>query len=106
MLQPLVRRTWAEKEHTPVIDQWDRRDRWSVIGALTVAPWALRLNFYFEFFDHNIRAEDVGGFLRRVHRQLRRPLIVVLDRWGAHRKAVRLLHASGAAWLQAEWLPA
>jgi hypothetical protein len=53
MLQPLVRRTWAPRGQTPVLRSWDRHDRWSVMGALTAAPWALRLNFYFEFYDHN-----------------------------------------------------
>jgi transposase len=106
LLQPLVRRTWAPRGQTPVLRSWDRHDRWSVMGALTVAPWALRLNFYFEFYDHNIQAEDVCCFLRRLHHQLRRPLIVVLDRGGVHRKAVRLLQEQGVQWLQPEWLPA
>jgi transposase len=106
MLQPLVRRTWAPRGQTPVLRSWDRHDRWSVMGALTVAPWALRLNFYFEFFDHNIQAENVCCFLRRLHHQLRRPLIVVLDRWGVHRKAVRLLQEQGVQWLRPQWLPA
>lgn len=106
MLQPLVRRTWAPRGQTPMLNCWDRHDRWSVIGALTVAPWALRLNLYFEFFDHNIQAEDVSRFLRHLYWQLRRPLIVVLDRWGVHRKAVRLLHEQYATWLRPEWLPA
>jgi transposase len=106
MLQPLRRRTWAPQGNTPVLCAWDRHDRWSVLGALSLAPWALRLGCYFRFHDHNITAEDVGSFLRILHRQLRRPLIVVLDRWGVHRKAVRLLKEQSAPWLQVEWLPA
>lgn len=106
MLQPLVRRTWAPRGHTPVLDAWDRHDRLSVIGALTMAPWALRLNLYFQIFSRNIKADDVATFLSHLHQQLRRPLIVVLDRWSAHRKAVRLLYQRGASWLSAEWLPA
>ena len=106
MLQPLVRRTWAPRGQTPVIRSWDRHDRWSVMGALTVAPWALRLNFYFEFFSHNIQAEEVAAFLCHLHQHLGRLLIVVLDRWGVHRKAVRLLQERGVRWLQPEWLPA
>lgn len=77
------------------------------MGALSTAPWALRLGCYFRFYDHNITAEEVVGFLRMLHRQLRRPLIVVLDRWGVHRKALRLLQEQRASWLQQiEWLPA
>ena len=106
MLQPLVRRTWAPRGQTPVLDAWDRHDRLSVLGALTTGPWALRLNLYFEVFDRNVRADDVVRFLVRLRRRLRRPLIVVLDRWSAHRKAVRLLEERGARWLRVEWLPA
>ena len=106
MLQPLRRRTWAPRGDTPVQYVWDRHDRWSVLGALTLAPWALRLGCYFRFHHHNITAEDVVDFLRLLHRQLRRPLIIVLDRWGVHRKAIRLLKEHNARWLQVEWLPA
>jgi transposase len=106
MLQPLRRRTWAPQGDTPVLRVWDRHDRWSVLGCLTLAPWALRLGCYFRFYDHNITAEDVRDFVRMLHRQLRRPLIVVLDRWGVHRKAIRLLRAQEPSWLHVEWLPA
>jgi len=34
-----------------------------------------------------------------------RRLIVILDRWNVHRKAVRVLQEHGANWLQPEWLP-
>ena len=63
MLQPLRRRTWAPCGKTPVLRAWDRRDRWSVLGALSLAPWAWRLGCYFNFFDHNITAEEVRAFL-------------------------------------------
>lgn len=106
MLQPLRRRTWAPRGDTPVLDVWDRHDRWSVIGALSMAPWALRLGCYFRFYNHNITADEVANFLRMLHRQLRRPLIVILDRWSVHRKAIRLLQEHGVSWLQVEWLPA
>ena len=33
-------------------------------------------------------------------------MIVILDRWSAHRKAIRLLHEANVDWLQVEWLPA
>jgi hypothetical protein len=105
MLQPLCRRTWAPRGDTPVLKAWDRHDRWSVIGTLSLAPWALRLGCHFRFFDHNITAEEVRDFLRQLHRQLRRPLILVLDRWGVHRKAIRLLGPQAARWLRVEWLP-
>ena len=44
-------------------------------------------------------------YLRDLHRQLGRKLIVVMDRLPAHRSAVRRLQNAGATWLAVEWLP-
>lgn len=105
MLQPLRRRTWAPRGHTPILYAWDRHDRWSALGAITVAPWALRLGLYFRLLARNVTADDVIDFLRHLHRQVRRKIIVVMDRWGVHRRAVRELQEQGATWLRVEWLP-
>jgi len=81
MLQPVVRRTWAPKGETPMQYRWDRHDRLSVIAALTVAPHRRRLGLYFQVHERNIRSEEGMAFLVWVHRHLRRPLLVVLDRY-------------------------
>jgi putative transposase len=104
MLQPLRRRTWAPRGRPPVQYAWDRRDRLSAIGALTLAPWALRIGLYFQLLEHNVKADDVVRFLKQLHRQLRRPLIVVWDRWQVHRSAARALR--DCPWVEFEWLPA
>jgi transposase len=104
MLQPLRRRTWAPRGHTPVQYSWDRHDRWSVIGALSLAPWALRIGVYFRLYDHNIVAAEVVEFVQQLHRQLGRRLILVWDRWSVHRSAARQL--AHFDWLQVEYLPA
>jgi transposase len=104
MLQPLRRRTWAPRGQTPVQYAWDRHDRFSVLGALSLAPWALRIGLYFRLFDHNVTAVDVVEFIKQVHRQLGRRLIVVWDRWSVHRSAARQL--ADYDWLQVEYLPA
>jgi tRNA U34 5-methylaminomethyl-2-thiouridine-forming methyltransferase MnmC len=105
MLQPVVRRTWAPKGQTPIQYSWDRHDRLSVIAGLTVSPVRGRLGVYFQVHDHNVRFEEVMTFLRLVHRQLGRKFILVLDRYSAHRKAVRLLQEAGVDWFEVEWLP-
>jgi transposase len=105
MLQPVVRRTWAPKGQTPIQYSWDRHDRLSVIAALTVAPQRRRLGVYFQLHEHNIRFDDVIAFLDLIHRHLRRKFILILDRYNAHRKAVRLLQEADVAWLEVEWLP-
>jgi len=106
MLQPLVRRTWGPEGQTPVMYSWDRHDRLSAQGALTVSPQRRRLGLYFSAQEGNLRAPDVATFLRQLYRQLRRPLIVVLDRWAPHRTAARQLWADGGERFWFEWLPA
>lgn len=68
------------------------------------APWALRIGVYFELYDHNIVTQDVVKFVKHVHRQLGRKIILVWDRWNVHRSAARQL--ARYRWLQIEWLPA
>ena len=106
MLQPVVRRTWAPKGQTPIQYSWDRRDRLSVITAITVSPVRQRFGLYFHIHRHNITHVEVIAFLTLLHYSLRRKFIVVLDRLNAHRKAVRLLQAAHPDWFEVLWLPA
>ena len=103
MLQPVVRRTWGPEGQTPVMYSWDRHDRLSVIGALSLAPQRRRIGLYFTVQDTNVTAEDAETFVRKVQRHLRRRLIVVIDRWSVHRKAAKAL--AGDHRFQMEWLP-
>jgi transposase len=82
---------------------WDRHDRLSVIGGLSLAPHRCRLGLYFEMCDQNITAEALKAFLLSIRRQLRRDLVVVMDRWSVHRKAARDLAEDGR--FEFEWLP-
>lgn len=106
MLQPLRRRTWAPRGRTPILRAWDRRDRLSTIGALTISPRKRRLSLYFRWQQGNVSAEDLVAFVRQLHRHLGTPITLVWDRSGPHRKAARLLLAGRAQWLRIEWLPA
>ena len=106
MLQPLVRRTWALRGQTPIQYSWDRHDRLSAIAALTLPPQRQRLGLYFQLYRYNVQTPEVIAFLRLIHQHLRRPFILILDRYSVHRKAVRLLQEAGCDWLEVEWLPA
>ena len=105
MLQPLVRRTWAPRGQTPVMYSWDRHDRLSAVGALTLAPRRRRLGLYFDIFAKNITADHLVPFLCWLQRQLRRPLLVILDRLNAHRKAARILTETHPRRFRFAWLP-
>lgn len=106
MLQPVVRRTWAPKGQTPVQYSWDRHDRLSTIAGITVSPVRQRLGLCFQVHSENVNFEKVIEFVVALHRRLRRKFILVLDRYSAHRKAVRLLQERHPDWFEVEWLPA
>lgn len=106
MLQPLVRRTWAPRGETPILYSWDRHDRLSAITGITVSPVRHRLGLHFQIHDQNINFERVIEFITLLHRHLRGKFILVLDRYSAHRKAVRLLQEEHPDWFEVEWLPA
>lgn len=105
MLQPVVRRTWAPRGQTPIHYTWDRHDRISVIGALTLAPQRRRIGVYFNYQFGNIVTHNVTSFLKQLHQQLQRNLVLVCDRWSVHRAAVKRIQ-NHCDWLQVEWLPA
>lgn len=86
MLTPTVRRTWAPRGRTPILDAWDRRDRISAISSITVSPKNRRLNLYFDLLpdNTNVHGEDVVEYLRRLKAQLGRPLTVLWDGGRVH----------------------
>jgi transposase len=103
MLQPLVRRTWAPRGRRPVLYCWDRHDRLSMIAGLTLSARYHHIGLYFAIHRQNITTEEVVAFVRKVQRQVRRPLIVILDRLPAHRSAAVRLKKDGR--FSIEWLP-
>ena len=106
MLQPTVRRTWAPRGQTPILKSDDRRDRLSAISALTVSPKRRRLGLYFDILDHNVKTDDFEQFVERLLRRIRRPIILVIDRYSVHRSAAKRLLARHRKRLSIEWLPA
>jgi len=107
MIRPLVRRTWAPKGETPTLEVPLKKahDRLSVISALTVSPQNNRLNLHFQLRRGNFNGEKVHQFLTQLLQTLRKKIILVLDRWSAHKKAVRLLQADHEDRVDVEWLP-
>jgi len=106
MLQPVSRKTWALRGRRPVHKSWDRHERLSALGALTLSPRRERLGFYFWFRRNNICGEDVEAFVTDLRRQLGRDIILVWDRLSAHRAAATALKRKLGGKVQFEWLPA
>ena len=106
LLTPLARRTWAPRGQTPVQRCWDRHDRWSVISAVTLAPRQRRLGLYWDMQAANYTTGPVKAFVEAVQRRLRRPILLIWDRLGAHRSAARQWREEGNGRIAVEWLPA
>lgn len=105
MLQPVVRRTWAPQGQTPVQKSWDRRDRLSVVSALSLSPRRRRLGLYFALQGRNITHQDVEGFVAGLVSCLCHRIILVIDRWSVHRAAAKRLLRRFTRRLCIEWLP-
>jgi transposase len=110
MLRPLVRRSWALRGQTPIVRCWDRRDRLSVIGAITVpcSRERHRLSAVFRIHAKNIKTPQAAEFLRVLDRHVRGPMIVVQDRLNVHKAAVKRWLAGrprDAPRVMIEWLP-
>jgi len=106
MLQPVVRRTWAPEGETPIHYSWDRRDRLSVISAISVSAKRRRLGLHFDIHDHNIVTDDFECFVETLLRSRQRRMVLVIDRWSVHRSGARRLLRRFPRRVQIEWLPA
>jgi transposase len=80
-LTPTLRRTWAPRGRTPVLDAWDRRDRISAISAITVSPRNRSLNLYFDLLpdNANVHGEDIVAFLKHLKAHLGGPFLLLWD---------------------------
>jgi len=92
LMAPLVVRTWAPRGSTPFLRyRQGRREKISVISGISLSPERHRLGLYYLLFYENIGEEEVCVFLRELLRQLRGPLIVLLDNSSTHNEEGELL---------------
>jgi transposase len=83
-----VVRTWAPQGKTPIHrHRQSRRDKISVISGISVSPRRHRLGLYYLLFYDNIGQDEVCLYLRELLRQLRGPVIVLLDNSSTHKGA-------------------
>ena len=87
MLHPLVRRTLAPRGQTPkILVRGRRREKVSVIAALTLSPLRRRLGLYFRTVPNgSFNGAGVAAFLRQLLRHVRGKVVVIWDRWSGHR---------------------
>ncbi len=87
LFAPLRHRSWAPRGRTPVLRQRnDAHHKVSAIAALCVSPDRARVRCFFRLYpDANIKARHIVGFLRNLQRHLRSPIVLLWDRFSAHR---------------------
>jgi transposase len=87
LMAPLVRRSLAPRGETPILKQKGaRREKVSIIAALSLSPRQHRPGLYFQThpkdFVNNIKA---AAFVRQLLRHLRGKVILIWDRGNMHR---------------------
>jgi hypothetical protein len=87
LMMPLVRRTWAPRGQTPIL--WQRTNSYrkvSAIATLVVSPRRDRVRLIFRLHPNaNINAASVLSFLQHLRRHVRGPIVLLWDRFMAHR---------------------
>jgi len=104
MLQPVCRRTWAPSGQTPIQHAWARHDRLSAVGFIALSP-SRRLSLYFHLQSKNIDSSEMIWLLRLLHRRYRRQVVIVWDRWNAHRTTAAYFQKHHPTWFRFEFLP-
>lgn len=80
--RPTRVRTWALKGQTPIIQFHFNWKHVSAIAGLT------RSNFLFRLYDGAIKSAQIVEFLKALHAQLRRKLLIVWDGAAQHKSRI------------------
>jgi transposase len=88
-LSPVVRRTYAPRGRTPIVEAWYRKGKISAISAVTVSPVRRRPNLDFRLLadDANAHGEDTVSFLAQLRSRLGGPLTVLWDQSRIHQRS-------------------
>jgi len=102
-----VGRSLAPRGRTPILKAPGRkRQKVSLIAALSIAPRRNRIGLYFRCFPGgHITQREAAAFVRWLLRHLRGPVHIVWDRGNTHKgDAIRALHRDYPR-LTSHWLP-
>lgn len=85
----MVRRTYAPRGKTPIVEAWHRKGRISAIGAVTLSPVRRKPNLSFRLLPDNTNAHgrDTTAFLARLRGELRGPMTVLWDQSKIHERS-------------------
>lgn len=87
-MTPVVRRTYAPKGETPIVEAFYRKGKVSAISAVTVSASRKRCRLSYRLLPDNANAhgEDTVSFLAGLRRRLQGPMTILWDRSNIHRK--------------------
>jgi transposase len=88
-LTPVVRRTYAPRGKTPIVEAWYRKGRISAISAVTVSPVRRRPNLFFRLLadDANAHGEDTAAFLAQLRGEIKGPMTILWDQSKIHERS-------------------
>ena len=88
-MTPVVRRTYAPRGKTPIVEAFFRKGKISAIGAVTVSPVRKRCGLSFQLLPDNTNAhgEETVAFLAQLRRRLQGPMTVLWDQSKIHRRS-------------------
>jgi transposase len=88
-LTPVVRRTYAPRGKTPLVEAWHRKGRISAISAVTVSPVRRRPNLFFRLLADNANAhgEDTVAFLAQLRGEIKGPMTILWDQSRIHERS-------------------
>jgi transposase len=88
-LTPVVRRTYAPRGRTPIVEAWHRKGRVSAIGAVTVSRSRRKPNLYFRLLPDyaNAHGEDTVAFLAKLRGEIKGPMTILWDQSKIHQRS-------------------
>jgi transposase len=88
-LTPVVRRTYAPRGRTPILEAWHRKGRVSAISAVTVSPVRRRPGLEFRLLPDNTNAhgEDTVAFLSQLRGRIKGPMTILRDQSKIHQRS-------------------
>lgn len=88
-MTPVVRRAYAPRGKTPIVEAWYRKGRISAISAVTVSPVRRRPNLFFRLLtdDANAHGEDTVAFLAQLRGEIRGPMTILWDQSKIHKRS-------------------
>lgn len=105
--KPVVRRTWAPRGKTPVIQSSGSWKSLSMAGMIVFTPQGNHPQLFFRLKPGSMDSLDFVVFLKDAKKEMRgKKLLLIWDRLPAHRaRIVKEYVASQASWLRIEHYP-